>query len=153
MLKGMLKEFKEFALRGNVIDLAVGVIIGAAFGKIVSSAVSDLIMPPIGMLVGKMDFSNLYLNLQDFADTERSLQAVRDAKVPVVAYGLFLNNLIDFTIIAFVIFITIKQINRLKKAPPPAAPDKKDCPRCFSSIPLKASRCPHCTSELEPAKA
>lgn len=148
MIKSMLKEFKEFALRGNVIDLAVGVIIGAAFGKIVSSAVNDLLMPAIGMLVGKLDFSNLYLNLHDVTDTERSLQAVRDAKVPVIAYGLFLNNIIDFAIVAFVIFIVIKQINRLKKAPPPAAPDKKDCPKCFSSIPIKATRCPHCTSEL-----
>ncbi len=148
MFKNMAKEFRDFALRGNVIDLAVGVIIGAAFGKIVSSAVTDIIMPPIGMLVGKMDFSNLYLNLSDISDTSLSLEAARTAKLPVIAYGLFLNNIIDFSIVAFVIFISIKQINRLKKAPPPAVPDKKDCPKCFSSIPIKATRCPNCTSDI-----
>mgnify|MGYP003382577057 CR=1 FL=1 len=147
MFGGLAKEFKDFALRGNVIDLAVGVIIGAAFGKIVTSAVNDLILPPIGMLLGKMDFSNLFIALN--GETYETLAQAKAAAAPVMTYGLFINNVIDFTIVAFVIFMTIKQINRLKKAPPPPPPSTKDCPHCFTSIPLKATRCPNCTSEVK----
>ena len=130
---GMLKEFKEFAMKGNVIDMAVGIVIGAAFGKIVTSLVSDIIMPPVGLLLGKVDFSSLMLQLNEKT---------------AIKYGVFINNVLDFVIVAFAIFVVIKQINRLKKAPPPADPTTKDCPKCCSSIPIKASRCPHCTSEL-----
>ena len=130
---GMLKEFKEFAVKGNAIDMAVGLVIGAAFGKIVTSLVNDIIMPPIGLLLGKMDFSSLAIQLNEKT---------------AIKYGLFINNLIDFVIVAFAIFLVIKQINRLKKAPPPPEPSTKDCPKCCSSIPIKAVRCPHCTSEL-----
>lgn len=130
---GMLKEFKEFAVKGNAIDMAVGLVIGAAFGKIVTSLVNDIIMPPIGLLLGKVDFSSLAIHLNDKT---------------AIKYGMFINNLLDFVIVAFAIFLVIKQINRLKKAPPPAEPSTKDCPKCCSSIPIKASRCPHCTSDL-----
>ncbi|MBN1394870.1 MAG: large-conductance mechanosensitive channel protein MscL [Pirellulales bacterium] len=130
---GMLKEFKEFAVKGNAIDMAVGLVVGAAFGKIVSSLVNDVIMPPVGLLLGKEDFSSLAIKL----NAETSLK-----------YGLFINNVIDFAIVAFAIFLVVKQINRLKKAPPPAEPTTKECPKCRSIIPLKASRCPFCTSEL-----
>jgi large conductance mechanosensitive channel len=142
----MLKEFKEFAVKGNVIDMAVGIIIGTAFGKIVTSAVNDVIMPPLGLLLGKMDFSNLFINLSG-----QDVASVADAKAKGFAtmnYGLFLNTTIDFIIVAFVIFLLIKQINRLKKAPAPADPTTKDCPRCYTAIPIKATRCPHCTSEI-----
>jgi large conductance mechanosensitive channel len=142
----MLKEFKEFAVKGNVIDMAVGIIIGTAFGKIVTSAVNDVIMPPLGLLLGKMDFSNLFINLSG-----QDVASVADAKAKGFAtmnYGLFLNTTIDFIIVAFVIFLLIKQINRLKKAPAPADPTTKECPRCYTAIPIKATRCPHCTSEI-----
>jgi large conductance mechanosensitive channel len=130
----MFKEFKAFALRGNVMDLAVGVIIGGAFGKIVASLVNDILMPLIGLLIGGVDFSSLSVT-------------VGSANV---AYGLFINNVIDFVIIALVIFLMIKGINHLnrKPAPAPAAPTTKECPRCFTAIPIQATRCPHCTSEL-----
>ena len=136
---GMLKEFREFAMKGNVIDMAVGIIIGGAFGKIVTSFVNDVIMPPIGMLMGKVDFSDLAITLKDKAG---------DAPAVVVKYGLFINTVIDFTIVAFAIFLVIKQMNRLKKAEPPKEPTTKDCPKCCSAIPVKATRCPQCTSEL-----
>jgi len=129
----MLKEFRDFAVKGNAIDMAVGIVIGAAFGKIVSSLVADIIMPPIGLLLGKMDFSTLAIHLNEKT---------------AIKYGVFINNVLDFVIVAFAIFMVIKQINRLKKAPPPADPTTKDCPKCCTSIPIKASRCPHCTSEL-----
>jgi len=129
----MLKEFREFAVKGNVIDMAVGIVIGAAFGKIVTSLVNDIIMPPLGLLLGRMDFSSLAIQLNEKT---------------AVKYGVFVNTVIDFTIVAFAVFLVIKQINRLKKAPPPADPTTKDCPKCCSSIPIKATRCPHCTSEL-----
>jgi large conductance mechanosensitive channel len=149
----MLKEFKKFALQGNVLDMAIGIIIGAAFGKIVSSLVADVLMPPIGLVVGKIDFSSLFLNLsgQDYA----SLAAAKAAGAPTINYGLFLNNVIDFVIVAFVIFLLVKQINRLKskEAPAPAAPTTRECPRCLSAVPLKASRCAFCTSDLQPAAA
>jgi len=142
----MLKEFKEFIMRGNVMDMAVGIIIGAAFGKIVTSFVSDILMPPIGRLFGNMDFSNLFINLsgQEYA----TLAEAKKAGAATINYGLFLNTLIDFLIIAFVIFLLIRQINRLKRQPLPALPTDKECVYCFSNIPLKAVRCPHCTSEL-----
>jgi len=136
---GMLKEFKEFAMKGNVIDMAVGIIIGGAFGKIVTSFVNDVIMPPIGMLMGKVNFSDLAITLK-----EKSA----DAPAVVVKYGLFINTVIDFTIVAFAIFLVIKQMNRLKKTEPPKEPTTKDCPKCCSAIPVKATRCPQCTSEL-----
>ena len=144
----MLKEFKEFAMRGNVIDLAVGVIIGGAFGKIVSSLVSDIVMPPIGMLLNGVNFANLYLPLDG-----KSYQALAEAQAagaPTLNYGLFINNIIDFILVAFVIFLMIRAINRVKKQPAPAAtePTSKDCPFCFTSIPVQATRCPHCTSQL-----
>ena len=148
----MLQEFKKFALQGNVLDMAIGIIIGAAFGKIVSSLVADVLMPPIGLLVGKIDFSSLFLNLsgQDYA----TLVAAKAAGAPTINYGIFLNNILDFVIVAFVIFLLVKQINRLKaKEAPAAAPTTRDCPRCLAPVPLKASRCAHCTSDLQPAAA
>jgi large conductance mechanosensitive channel len=142
----MWKEFKEFAMRGNVMDMAVGIIIGAAFGKIITSFVNDVLMPPIGLLLGKVDFNNLFITLssQSFA----TLADAKKAGVVTINYGLFLNTVIDFLIVAFVIFMMIRQINRLKKQPEPAVPTTKDCSHCFSVIPIKATRCPHCTSEL-----
>jgi large conductance mechanosensitive channel len=143
----MWKEFKEFAMRGNVMDMAVGIIIGAAFGKIITSFVNDVLMPPIGLLLGKVDFSKLFLSLssQSFA----TLEEAKKAGVVTINYGSFLNTVIDFLIVAFVIFMMIRQINRLKKQPEPAALTTKDCPYCFSVIPIKATRCPSCTSELK----
>ncbi len=142
----MLKEFKEFAMRGNVIDLAVGVIIGGAFGKIISSFVADVIMPLIGLLLGKVNFSNLYVNLgpQKYA----TLAAAQEAGAPTLNYGLFLNAVIDFLIVAFVIFLAVKGINKLQKPAPEAAPTTKKCPFCFTEIPIEANRCPNCTSQL-----
>jgi large conductance mechanosensitive channel len=143
----MLKEFKAFAMRGNVLDVAVGIIIGAAFGKIVGSLVDDVLMPPIGKLMGGMDFSNLFVSLngQHFD----SLAAAKAVGAATINYGLFLNTVINFLIVAFAIFIMVKQVNRLQApAPAPAPPATKDCPLCFSAIPVKAIRCPHCTSEL-----
>lgn len=134
----MLKEFKEFALRGNAVDMAVGIIIGAAFSKIVSSLVNDVLMPPIGMLLGKIDFSNLAFTLQ-----EKSLEH----KAVAIKYGLFINNVLDFIIVSFVIFLVIRQMNRLTKAPKVEV-TTKDCPWCFSKIAIKAMRCPNCTSEM-----
>lgn len=142
----MFKEFKEFIAKGNVIDLAVGIVIGAAFGKIVTSFVEDILMPPIGLLLGKMDFSNMFINLsgQEFD----SLAAAKGAGAATINYGLFLNALINFLIIAFAIFLVVKSVNRLRKAQEAEAPATKDCPFCASSIPAAAKRCPQCTSEL-----
>jgi large conductance mechanosensitive channel len=145
----MLKEFKEFALKGNVADMAVGIIIGAAFGKIVSSLVSDVLMPPIGKLAGNLDFSNLFISLNGQA--YESLKAAKDAGAPTVNYGLFLNTVIDFMIVAFVIFLIVKQLNRLKKEAPAAAPNTRECPYCLTQIPLKATRCPACTADVKAA--
>ncbi len=142
----MLKEFKEFAMRGNVVDMAVGIIIGAAFGKIINSFVSDVLMPPIGVLLGKVDFSNLFLNLS--GKTYESLASAKAAGAATLNYGLFLNTVVDFVIVAFAIFLLIRQVNRLKAKPEPSS---KECPYCLSKIALKASRCPHCTSELQAA--
>jgi large conductance mechanosensitive channel len=145
----MLREFKEFAMRGNVIDMAVGVIIGAAFGKIVTSLTNDILMPPIGLILGKVDFSSLYLNLSGTAYP--SLVEAKKAGAATINYGAFINTVIDFVIVAFVIFLLIRQINRfLAPAPtPPAEPKTKDCPYCLSQIPTKATRCAHCTSQLQ----
>jgi large conductance mechanosensitive channel len=147
----MLKEFKEFAMRGNVVDLAVGVIIGAAFGAVVSSLVSDVIMPPIGKLMGGLDFKDYFFALD--GNTYANLDAVRKAGAPAIAYGNFINTIVNFLIVAFSIFILIKQVNRFNKPAPagPAPVTTKDCPFCSMSIPLKAVRCPQCTSELKSA--
>jgi large conductance mechanosensitive channel len=142
----MLKEFKEFAMRGNVVDMAVGIIIGAAFGKIVSSFVSDILMPPIGVLVGKVDFANLFLNLS--GKSYESLASAKAAGAATLNYGMFLNTMVDFVIVAFAIFLLIRQVNRLKAKPELTT---KECPYCLSKIALKASRCPQCTSELKAA--
>ena len=143
----MLKDFKEFAMRGNVIDLAVGVILGASFGKIVASLVEDVLMPPVGRLIGKVDFSSLFFALDGkHYDT---LVEAKKAAAPTMNYGLFLNNIINFLIIAFVVFIVVQQMNRLTKKPtPPPAPTTKDCPECAMSIPVAARRCGHCTTQL-----
>ena len=133
------KEFKEFAMRGNVVDMAVGIVIGGAFGKIVSSMVSDVIMPPIGLILGNVDFSKLSLVLREKTAT---------AEAVTIKYGLFINTVLDFVIVAFAIFMVIKQMNRLKKKEAPAEVTTKECPKCFSTIALKASRCPNCTSEI-----
>ena len=144
----MLEEFKKFALRGNVIDLAVGVIIGGAFGKIVSSLVEDIILPPIGLLLGNVNFANLFISLSGEKFT--TLAEAQTAGAPTLNYGLFLNNVIDFVILAFVIFLMIRAINQLTKKQEETAPATRECPHCLSQIPLKASRCPACTSEVEP---
>ncbi len=144
----MLKEFKNFAMRGNVLDLAIGVILGGGFGKIVTSLVNDILMPPIGLALGKVDFSNLYIDLS--GGHYASLAAAKAAGAATINYGSFLNTVIDFLIVSFVIFLIIRQINRLKKPEPkPAEPATKECPYCLTSIPKKATRCPACTSELK----
>jgi large conductance mechanosensitive channel len=142
----MFKEFKEFAMRGNVMDMAVGIIIGAAFGRIITSLVNDVIMPPIGLLLGKVDFSSLFVNLSGTAYP--TLADAKKAGASVIAYGAFLNTILDFVLVALVIFLLIRQMNRLKKPAPAAAPTTKDCPYCLSAVPLKATRCGHCTSQL-----
>lgn len=148
----MFKEFKEFALKGSVIDMAVGIIIGAAFGTVVKSLVADVIMPPIGLLLGRVDFSSLFAVLsQGTPPGPYATPALAKAAGAVtINYGLFINNIISFLIVAFAVFVLVKQFNRLKKEAPAAEPDTKECPFCFSTIPLKASRCPHCTSQLSP---
>ena len=145
----IVSEFKEFAMKGNVVDLAVGVIIGGAFGKIVDSFVKDVVMPIIGRMLGGVDFKHLYLNLGD--KVFETLEAAEKAGAPIVKYGAFINSVVDFVIIAFAIFMAIKVMNRLKRAEeaPAAAPTTRECPHCLSAIPLKASRCPHCTSQLQ----
>jgi large conductance mechanosensitive channel len=143
----MLKEFKAFLSRGNVIDLAVAVIIGAAFGKIVTTLVEGVLMPPIGLLLGKVDFSSLFIALDRSKAIPESLKAAKDAGIPVIAYGQFLNEIITFLIVALAVFVVVKQANRFK-APDAPAPATKECPFCASVIPLKATRCPNCTSAL-----
>ena len=144
----MWKEFKEFTLRGSVLDLAIGIIIGAAFGKIVTSFVNDILMPPIGLVLGKVDFANLFINLSGTPYT--TLADAQAAGAATINYGIFINTVLDFIIVAFVIFLLIRQINRMKRKEEaaPAAPTTKECPYCFSTIPIKATRCPNCTSEL-----
>ena len=142
----MLKEFKEFAMRGNVLDMAVGIVIGAAFGKIITSLVGDVLMPPLGLVLGKVDFSNLFLNIS--GKSYDSLTAAKAAGAPTINYGVFLNNIIDFLIVAFAIFLLIRMVNRWNKPAPAAAPKTKDCPYCATAIPIPAKRCPNCTSQL-----
>lgn len=146
----MFKEFREFAMRGNVLDMAVGIIIGIAFGAIVASLVNDIIMPPIGLALGRVDFSNLFLNLS--GGSYASLAAAKEAGAVTINYGVFVNTVINFIIVAFVLFLIVRSMNKLKrKEEAPAEPTTKDCPFCLSQIPIKATRCPHCTSELEAA--
>ena len=142
----MLKEFKTFVLRGNVIDLAVAVVIGAAFGRIVTSFVNDIIMPPIGYLLGGVDFTSLFISLD--GQSYPSLAAAQAAGAPTINYGVFLMTIIDFLIIAFFVFLVVKAMNAMQKKPAPAEPTTKDCPHCFTQIPIKATRCPNCTSQL-----
>ena len=143
----MWDDFKKFLMRGNVLDLAVGVIIGGAFGKIISSFVSDILMPPIGLILGKVDFANLFINLssQEYA----TLAAAQEAGAPTMNVGLFINTVIDFVIVAAVIFIIVRQIKAKSETQPEPEPTTKDCPYCFTAIPIQATRCPHCTSQLE----
>ncbi len=149
----MLKEFKEFAMRGNVIDMAVGIIMGAAFGGIVTSLVSDVIMPPIGLLLGNIDFSNFFLVLKEgkVAGPYASVAAAKAAGAVSLNYGVFINTVVSFLIVAFSVFLLVRNINKLKRKEevPPVVPATKECPYCFTLIPLKAARCPHCTSELK----
>ncbi|HWQ03209.1 MAG TPA: large conductance mechanosensitive channel protein MscL [Candidatus Nitrosotenuis sp.] len=144
----MFKEFKEFAMRGNVLDMAIGIVLGAAFGRIVASFVDDILMPPIGLLLGKVDFSNLFLSLS--GQSFETLAKAKEAGAATLNYGLFFNHLMNFLIVAFAIFLLVKQVNRLKRAEAavPAAPTTRECPHCLSTIPLKATRCAHCTSTL-----
>ena len=154
----MLKDFKEFVMRGNVVDMAIGIVIGAAFGAIVKSFVDDVLMPPIGLLLGNVDFSSLFITLKEGAKAAgpyASLAAAKTAGAVTLNLGIFINTIISFLIIAFAVFLVIKSLNRMKReeAAPPAPPATKECPYCLSAIPLKASRCPHCTSELGAATA
>jgi large conductance mechanosensitive channel len=146
----MLKDFKAFIMRGNVVDLAVGVVIGAAFGQIVSSLVKDIIMPPIGLLLGGVDFTNLFITLK--GGPYAALADAQKAGAPTINYGVFINTVIDFLIVAFVIFLLIRAISRLMPPPPPPASTTRDCPYCLTSIPKAATRCPACTSQVEPVK-
>jgi large conductance mechanosensitive channel len=143
----MLKEFKAFAMRGSVLDLAVGIILGGAFGKIITSLVSDIIMPPIGLLLGRINFAGLFVSLT--GERFPSLAEAQAAGAPTINYGLFLSTIVDFILVALVIFLLVKQINRLAPKPAPAAPaTTKDCPYCQTAISIKATRCPNCTSQL-----
>ena len=142
----MLKDFKEFAMRGNVMDMAVGVIIGGAFGKIVTSLVTDVLMPPIGLATGKVDFSSLFIDLS--GKHYAILAEAQKAGAATINYGLFINTIISFLIVAFAVFLLVKQMNRLKKEEPAAAPTTKDCPQCAMAIPIAAKRCGHCTATL-----
>lgn len=144
----MLKEFKQFALKGNVLDLAIAVVLGAAFGKIVSSFVSDILTPPIGKLLGNIDFSSLFLNLS--STPVRSVAEAKALGTPVIAYGLFLNAVFDFIIIAFALFLLVRQVSKMLPAPAPPV-STKECPHCCTMIPVKASRCPNCTSSQSEA--
>jgi large conductance mechanosensitive channel len=149
----MFKEFKEFAMRGNVVDMAVGIIIGAAFGAIVKSLVDDVLMPVIGLLMGNVDFANFFFVLKagKVPGPYATLAEAKAASAVTLSYGLFINSVVTFLIVAFAVFLLVKQINALKrqKEAPPAAPTTKECPFCLSTVPIKATRCPHCTSELK----
>ena len=142
----MFKEFKEFAMKGNVLDMAVGIIIGAAFGKIITSFVSDVLMPPLGLLLGKVDFASLFIDLS--GQGHPTIAAAKAAGAATINYGIFINTIIDFVLVAFAVFLLVKQVNRFKRQPAAAAATTKDCPFCASPIPIPASRCPHCTSQL-----
>jgi large conductance mechanosensitive channel len=145
----MLKEFKEFAMRGNVVDMAIGIVIGAAFGRIVASFVNDVLMPPIGLALGGVDFTNLFVNLggQRYA----TLVEAQAAGAPTLNYGVFVNTVLDFLIVAFAIFLVVRAMNRLKRQEEAPAATTKECPQCLSTVPLKATRCAHCTGELQAA--
>jgi len=145
----MLKEFKEFAMRGNVLDMAVGIIIGAAFGKIVTSFVGDVLMPPIGLLLGRVDFSSLFIDLS--GRHSATLEAAKAIKAPTLNYGLFINSIIDFILVAFAIFLLLKQVNRFRRtqAEAPAPPQTRECPMCTSTISIRARRCPQCTADVQ----
>lgn len=143
----MFKEFGEFVRRGNVMDMAIGIILGAAFGKIVTSLVTDLLMPPLGLLLGMVDFKNLFVSLD--GHSYLTLEDAKKAGAATINYGAFIQNIVDFLLISFAVFMMIKQINRLKRPEPAAAPSTKECSYCFSVIPIKATRCPNCTSELK----
>lgn len=142
----MLKEFKEFAMRGNVLDMAVGIVLGVAFGRIVTSLVNDLLMPPIGLLVGRVNFNDLFLSLN--GKTYPSVAAAKAAGAATINYGAFINTIIDFIIVAFAMFLIVRWMNKLMPPAPAAAPATKECAYCASTIPAKATRCPHCTSQL-----
>lgn len=144
--RGILQEFKDFSLKGNVVDMAVGVMIGAAFGKIVTSLVNDILMPPLGLVTGRLDFSNLYINLSGQA--YKSLPEAQAAGAATINYGLFLNTIVNFAIVAMAIFLLIRQINRLRSEPQAPAPACKHCPYCISEIPIAAVKCAHCTADL-----
>ena len=146
-MKKMLLEFKDFIMRGNVLDMAIGIIVGVAFGKIVTSLVNDIIMPPVGLLLGKVDFKDLYINLSGQAYS--SLDAAKAAGAPTIGYGMFLNTVLDFVIVAVVIFLMIHMVSRIKRPiTKPIEPTTRDCPHCFMAISVKATRCPHCTSMI-----
>jgi large conductance mechanosensitive channel len=155
MIQEQLKKFRDFAMKGNVIDMAVGIVIGASFGKIATSLVNDVIMPPIGMLLGKVDFNNLYVSLN--GKVYESLDAAKKAGAATINYGSFINNILDFLIVAFAMFIIVQwyqtMVERIEGPKPAAAPTTTDCPYCLSAIPIGAKRCPHCTSQLEQPKA
>jgi large conductance mechanosensitive channel len=144
----MLKEFREFISRGNVLDLAVGVIIGASFGKIVTTLVENVLMPPIGLVLGRIDFSSLFFVLDSSKGIPASLAEAKTKGIPVVAYGQFINDIVGFVIVALAVFLLVKQVNRLKRPAPGAPATTKDCPHCLMAVPLKATKCAHCTSEL-----
>src|SRR5262245_21747264 len=145
----MLKEFKEFWVKGNMLDLAIGVLLGAAFGAVVASLVKDVLMPPLGKLMGGVDFADLFVVLG--SGTYPSLKAAKDAGAATINYGLFINSIINFVLVAWALFFVVKTVNTTRRQPAPAAPTEKECPYCLSKIPLKATRCPHCTSGLSAA--
>jgi len=144
----MLKEFRTFAMRGSLLDLAIGIVLGTAFGRIVSSFVADMLMPPIGLLLGGLDFANLFVTLR--GGPYPSVAAAKAAGAPTINYGIFLNTVVDFVIVAFAMFLVVRQVNRLQRQPE-VTPTTKPCPFCLSTVPLKAVRCPHCTSDLKAA--
>jgi len=142
----MWKEFKKFALRGSVVDLAIGLVVGAAFGKIVTSFVNDILMPPIGLLLGRVSFTDLFISLS--GEHYATLAEAQAAGAATINYGVFINTVLDFVIVAFAVFLFVRQITRMRREELPAEPETKECPYCLSTIPIKATRCPHCTSEL-----
>lgn len=141
----MLREFREFVMRGNMIDLAIGIILGAAFGKVVTSLVTDILMPPVGLALGRVDFANLFISLN--GQRYPTLQAAKTAGAPTINYGIFFNTILDFIVVAFVIFLVVRQINRMRRE----SPTTRECPYCATLIPIKATRCPSCTSQIQPA--
>ncbi len=144
----MVKDFREFVMRGNVVDLAVAVAIGAAFGRIVTSLITDVIMPPMGLMLGRVNFADLFINLS--SQPVGTLAAAKAAGLPTINYGLFLNTVLDFLVVAFLLFLLVRQVNRFRR-PPEVVPMTKECAYCYSTIPVKATRCPHCTSDLRAA--